>query len=107
MVFQPVLHEKQERHRDPWPGGFVVFEISDSLPKQFMLSLVAEEPWKVVLLHEGLLGSEVDQRILNQFIQHRIESSFAFSLSQRLVKLVHGVKQLLVLLVENSNVHAV
>ncbi len=64
-------------------------------------------PGRVVLLQERILGGEVDQHIVNQFLQDRIEGGVAFFLAERLVKLIYGVKQLLMLLVKDSKVHAI
>jgi len=68
---------------------------------------VVAGPGKVVLLRERILGGEVDQHIVNQFLQDRIEDGVAFSLAERLVKRIYGVKQLLMLLVKDSKVHAI
>src|ERR1700740_2487005 len=72
-----------------------------------MLSSVGKESREIVLLHERLFGSKVNQRILDQFVQDGIKGRFAFSPSKRPVQLVYGLDQLLVLLVENGNVHAI
>src|ERR1700688_113625 len=71
-----------------------------------MQSSVGGEAREIMLLHKRLFGSKVNQRTLDQFVQHRIKGRFAFSLSKRLVQLAHGLDQLLMLLVENRNVHA-
>jgi hypothetical protein len=71
-----------------------------------MLISVGEESREIMLLHERLFGSKVNQGILDQFVQDRIKGRFAFSLSKRQVQLVHRIDQLLVLLVKDRNVDA-
>src|SRR5438552_19072030 len=71
-----------------------------------MLSSVAKQARELMLLHERLFGSKMNQRILDQLVQDLIKDRFAFSLAQRLVQLIHGIDQLLMLLVQNRNVHS-